>query len=150
MGVRYYDPTTAPDVFDVVWCKWPHREARGVPGPFVRCVLVLDVRLMIDADEMEWAQITVAYGTAADNVPEEKRANHLLIGQNEFPALGLHKPTIFKLDPGNRQRLPWAEEYFITQRYVRSQKLISGSLTTPQRAAVLTAFKARGLQFPLP
>jgi hypothetical protein len=105
---------------------------------------------MIDEDETEWAAVTVAYGTGADNVPQDRRANHLLIGATECRALGLHKPTVFKLDPGNRQRLPWAEEYFVTQGYMRSQNLIAGSLTNAQKEIVLTALKARGLQFPLP
>lgn len=148
--MQFYDPKTAPAVFDVAWCKWPQREARGVPGPVVRCVLVLDVRLMITDDETEWAAITAAYGTGADKVPKDRRINHLVIGETEFRALGLHKPTVFKLDAGNRQRLPWAEEYFVSQPYLRSQNIVAGCLTKAQQEKVLACLKARGLQFPLP
>jgi len=121
-----------------------------MPGQIVRGVLVLDVRLMVDVDGTEWAAVTVAYGTGAENVSEAQRANHLMIGDGEFRGLGLHKPTLFKLDPQNRQRLPWAEEYFVTQGYVRSQNLVAGSLNAVQQATVLSGFKARGLAFPLP
>jgi hypothetical protein len=106
---------------------------------------------MTDArNEIEWAAVTVAYGTGAENVKPEDRTNHLLITDAEYRALGLHKSTVFKLDLGNRKRLPWAEDYFVTQGYVRSQGLIAGSLNEKQRASVLECFKHRGLTFPLP
>jgi hypothetical protein len=149
--VRYYDPKTAPAVFDLVWCKFPKRENPGQPGEWVRPVLVLDVRLMIDArDETEWAAVTVAYGTDAARVPQGDRTNHLLIRETEYAALGLHKPTVFKLDVQNRRRLPWAEEYFVPQGYVRDQGIISGHLTDHQEKLVRGCFTARGLTFPLP
>jgi hypothetical protein len=148
--VEFYDPKTAPNVFDVVWCKWPKRENPGVPGEWVRPTLVLDVRLMVTDDEIEWAAVTVAYGTDATKVPEAARINHLLITEAEYRALGLHKPTVFKLDPANRKRLPWAEEYFISQGYVRDQKIIVGSLTAHQQVVTRECFTARGLAFPLP
>lgn len=146
-----YDATTAPSVYDIVWCKWPYKELPGAPGPVARCVLVLDVRLMTDVrDETEWAAVTVAYGTGAENVKPADLENNLLIGDAEYRGLGLHKPTVFKLDPRNRKRLPWAEDYFVTQGYVRSQQLIAGSLNEKQRATFHECFKQRGLAFPLP
>lgn len=147
--MQFYDPKTAPDVFDVVWCKWPMH--RLEPGEWVRPVLVLDARLMIDGrDETEWAALTVAYGTGAEHVPEAKRANHLFIPHSDCRTLGLHKATVFKLDAGNRKRLPWAEEYFVPQEYVQSQNILAGRLNADQQALVLAGFKARGLEFPLP
>jgi hypothetical protein len=149
--LNFHDPKTAPAVFDVVWCKWPIREARGVPGEVVRPVLVLDVRLLVDPrGGAEWAAITVAYGTGAENVYFFARTNHLVISEIECGSLGLHKATVFKMDLQNRQRLPWAEEYFVTQGYVRAQKLIAGSLNPLQQMAVRNCLAARGLQFPLP
>lgn len=148
--LHFHDPKTAPAVFDVVWCKWPMRERPGMPGDIVRCVLVLDVRLMVDTDDAEWAAVTVTYGTGADNVPEWRRTNHLLIGNGEYRALGLHKPTIFKLDLGNRKRLPWAEEYFVPQVYVRSQGIVAGSLNAAQQVEAIRCIRAHGGQFPLP
>ena len=147
----FYDPKTAPTVFDVVWCKYPKRENPGAPGEWVRPVLVLDVRLMVDLrDETEWAAVTVAYGTDAANVPQAARTNHLLIRNGEHHALGLHKSTVFKLDIKNRRRLPWAEEYFVPQGYVRDQGIICGRLTEHQQAIVRGCLTARKLIFPLP
>lgn len=147
--MRFHDPKTAPDVFNIVWCKWPMR--RLEPGEWVRPVLVLNSRLMIDArDENEWVALIVAYGTGAENVPAIRRANHLHIPLGECRAVGLHKPTIFKLDAGNRKRLPWAEDYFVPQGYVQSQKIISGSLTDAQKATAIAEIKAHGLTFPIP
>jgi hypothetical protein len=122
-----------------------------VPGEVVRPVLVLDVRLMVDSqDGAEWAAITVAYGTGAENVYFFARTSHLIISEIECGTLGLHKATVFKMDLQNRQRLPWAEEYFVTQGYVHAQKLIAGSLNPLQQMAVRNCLTARGLQFPLP
>jgi hypothetical protein len=149
--VNFHDPKDAPNVFDIVWCKWPHRESKLGPGPWVRAVLVLDVRLMIDArNENEWAAITVAYGTGAENVKLEDIPHNMVIGPVEYAAAGLHKPTVFKLDLGNRKRLPWAEEYFVPKPYVVGRGIIAGRLTAYQKVAVLAHLKARDLQFPLP
>ena len=149
--MQLYDATAAPSVYDIVWCKWPYRERPDIPGPVARCVLILDVRLMIDAhDETEWAAVTVAYGTGAEHVEAADLTNNLLIPDTECRARGLHKATVFKLDVRNRKRLPWAEDYFVTQGYVRSQKLIAGSLNEQQQATFHECFKQRGLAFPLP
>jgi hypothetical protein len=146
----FYDPKTAPNVFDVVWCKWPMRELPGKPGEVVRCVLVLDTQLMVTDSGEEFTALVVAYGTGADNVPEWRRKDHLFIGRGEFRDLGLHKETVFKVDLQNRRRLPWGDEYFVPQDYVRSQNIVAGSLTGYQSAEVVRCIKARGLLFPLP
>ncbi|HUI13877.1 MAG TPA: hypothetical protein VL048_10470 [Xanthobacteraceae bacterium] len=112
--------------------------------------LVLDSRLMEDADGNEWAAITAAYGTGADNIRKFDSTKHLLISNGEFRALGLHKPTIFQLDLGNRRPMPWAEEYFVTQGYVRNQRLICGSLNEDQQKRFQECFTKQGLDFPLP
>jgi hypothetical protein len=146
----FYDPKTAPNVFDVVWCKWPLRELPGQPGEVVRCVLVLDAQLMVTDAGEEFIALVVAYGTGAENVPERYRKDHLLIGRSEYKALGLHKETVFKVDLGNRRRLPWGDKYFVPQNYVRSQNIIAGSLSAQQAAEVIRCIRARGLLFPLP
>ena len=149
--MKFYDPTTIPSVFDVVWCKWPRREDKLGPGPWVRCVLVLDVRPMLDMrTDTEYAAITAAYGTDATTVSAREIADHLYITGAEYEVLGLHKPTVFKLDLQNRKRLPWAENYFVPQGYVRNQGIVAGSLNDQQRARVTAFFQRNGLAFPLP
>ena len=149
--MNLYDPATAPSVFEVVWCKWPRREDKLGPGPWVRCVLVLDVRPMIDQrTNKQFAAITAAYGTGAENVSVDDLKQHLYIMGGEFAALGLHKPTVFKLDLQNRKRLAWSEEYFVPQAYLKQQNIVAGSLNEHQRAHVLAYFEKHGLEFPLP
>jgi hypothetical protein len=149
--VKFYDLETAPNVFDIVWCKWPRREDAGRPGPWVRPVLVLDKRLMLDErDQTAWMAITAAYGTGLENVKPAEVAGNILIPTAKCHAAGLHKATIFKLDLNNRKRLPWAEEYFVPQEYVRSQKIIVGSLDADQQRLFHACFQARGFAFPLP
>jgi hypothetical protein len=149
MGWKFYEPGSSPKPFDIVWCKWPRREDKLGPGPWTRCVLVLDTRVMIDSrNNVAFAAVTAAYGTEKEKVSEAERANSLVI--DDFRAVVLHKPTVFKIDLRNRKRLPWCEEYFLPQGYVRSQNIITGSLTESQKMRVLDCFKALGLTFPIP
>lgn len=151
MGFTYHHPDTRPQVYDIVWCKWPRREDKLGPGPWVRCVLVVDVCPMRDdRDGSEFYAVTAQYGTDREKVPQEEWTNNLVIDENEFRAIGLHKPTVFKFDLGNRKRLPWCEEYFVPQGYVRSQGIIAGSLNTGQRVKFHNCFDARGFTFPCP
>lgn len=145
-----YDPQTAPDVYDVVWCKFPLREKPGEPGPWARPTLVLDSRLMVTDDGVEWADITVAYGTDADKIKNPNAASNLLIPQSEFKALGLHKPTGFQIGLSNRRRMPWGDKYFVPPEYVRNQGIICGKLNKAQQIKFHECFQKLGLQFPLP
>lgn len=151
MGLNLYDPDTAPEVYDIVWCKWPRREDKLAPGSWVRCVLVVDVRRMVDdRTGQEYALITAQYGTGKTNLELHELANNLVIEQHEFRALGLHKPTVFEMGLGNRKRLPWCVEYFVPQQYILDQGIIAGRLNADQRRRFHSCFTARGLRFPLP
>jgi hypothetical protein len=151
MAGKFYDPKTAPAVFSVVWCKYPYRGAKLEPSDEARPVLVLDVRDRIyDPTGEIFADITVAYGTGAENIRVPDVLRDLLINPPEFVALGLHKPTVFQLDLGNRKRLPWGKRYFVPNEYVVKQDIVCGILTEAQKSRVLTCFGYRGLTFPLP
>lgn len=151
MGWALYDSKSAPDVFDIVWCRWPYTAAKLQPSDEARPVLVIDVRDQIyDPTEQIYADITVAYGTGAENITVADWRSHLLINKAEFRAAGLHKPTVFKLDLKNTKRLPWGEKYFVPNEYVREQKIICGKLSEAQRSAALSCFVAQNLSFPLP
>jgi hypothetical protein len=147
--VYLYDSKTAPNVFDVVWCKFPKREDPGNPGPWVRAVLVVDVSLMRDIDGTEWAAVTAAYGTGADNVHNLGEPRNLLISREECRALGLHKPTVFRLDESNQREMPWSEEYFVTQGYVKKSKPHCRIAESRSKAKFLECFKKLGRKFPL-
>jgi hypothetical protein len=151
MGLKLYDSATEPEVFNVVWCKWPRREDKLAPGSWIRCVLVIDVRRMIDdRTEKEYSLITAVYGTGKENVDPSDLANNLVIESHEFRGLGLHKPTVFKFDLANRKRLPWCVEYFVPKEYVLSQNIVAGALNAGQQMRFRQCFIARGFKFPLP
>lgn len=147
--MKLYAYNTAPSVYDVVWCAWPIRQKPGVPG-VVRGVLVLDVRKMIDQDDStEWANVTVAYGTGAENIPKPG-PECLVITATEYSALQLHKPTIFQLDLRHRQRLAWGEKYFPPHPHVINRAIIAGSLNSNQQIRFHKCFTNCGFTFPLP
>lgn len=149
--MEFYDPNTEPAVFDIVWCKWPRREDKLGPGPWVRCVLVIDVRRMVDPEtDTEYSLVTACYGTDALKVDIAELRRNLYITTAQVHALGLHKPTVFKLDLENRKRLAWSPKYFVPQGYVRDQSIIAGSLDRQQTALVLAIFGTNGWTFPLP
>lgn len=147
MGLRFHDLASLPRVYDVLWCKFPLREAPRFPGPVARPALVVDATPVIDqSNGQRLGAVTVQYGGdfEAKNLP-----GNLLIVTQDVRMLGLHKATLFRMDLGNRRTLPWAEEYFVSQNYVRSQDIIAGSLTDDQRTRMHDCFKQRGLTFPI-
>jgi hypothetical protein len=107
-------------------------------------------RIVHEPTQTEYAAITAAYGTGFENLARTELTNNLLIRGHECQKIGLHKETVFKLDLENRKRLPWAEEYFVPQGYIKSQGIVAGSLDAQQRKFVLACFEARELTFPLP
>lgn len=112
---------------------------------------MLHVARMLDQQSgLEYSDIIAAYGTGLENCEIGDTRDHLVIPAEEAAALGLHKGTVFKLDVGNRKRLPWAEEYFVPQAYVRSSNLIAGALNAAQQARMISCFERLGLRFPLP
>lgn len=151
MGLKLYDPDSAPEVYDIVWCKWPRREDRLAPGSWVRCVLVVDVRRMIDdRTNQEYALVTAQYGTGKENLDFHELANNVVIERHECRDLGLHKATVFQMDLKNRKRLPWCVEYFVPQGYLKSENIITGRLNGDQQKRFHNCFSARNLKFPLP
>jgi hypothetical protein len=151
MGWKFYDSKTSPEVFSIVWCKWPYRGAKLEPSDEARPVLVLDVREHIyDPTGEIFADLTVAYGTGAENISTPDTNRDLLIREHACRSVGLHKATIFQLDLGNRKRLPWGDKYFVPNEYVAQQNIVCGKLSENQRLVVLTCFNIRSLQFPLP
>lgn len=148
MGFQFYD-SPGPEPGSIVWCKWPLREAKLAPGDIARPVLVLGKKRFVhEPTETEFDDLIIQYGTGTfsdDDLPR-----NLCIGKNECKAVGLHKPTLFKMDLGNRRRLPWCAEYFVPQEYVRDQNIVAGSLDPGQWLRLRSCFDQRGLTFPVP
>jgi hypothetical protein len=152
--LKFYDVSTRPTVGDIVWSKWPLREKPREPGPWTRAVLVVHVQLfeveIIEGKpetKVQYARVTAQYGGDYKFLDLPK---NLLIKSHEFRALGLHKPTLFRMDTRNRRSLPWCDPYFVSQGYVRAQKIIAGHLDEDQMQRMEVCFNGRGLTFPIP
>jgi hypothetical protein len=140
MGFSYLDLAALPKQYDIVWCLYPRREDKLLPGPVARPCLVLDVRVELSSKR---AALLVAYGTG--NLLDG--SNDLIIDDwGEVHALGLHKPTRFALSPEKRMLLPWCVEYFVPPSYVAETGLVAGALTDKQIARLTQSLDARGLE----
>lgn len=145
MGWAFYDISTLPNPGDIVWCKWPLREKPGQPGDSARPVLVRATYIQREQrTQTTYGSIIVSYGTGkTEKLDTEK---DLIIGSmKRAREMGLHKPTGFSLDPRNKKHLIWCEEYFISQEYVRSQRILIGSLGKSELDTMEQCLKSRGL-----
>jgi hypothetical protein len=88
--------------------------------------------------------VLVSYASG-EGIDDISRQRDLIIERHECRQAGLHKPTRFSLNPRDRRLLPWAEEYFLPQEYVRNSGIIVGRLNAAQRERLRAALKHRGL-----
>jgi hypothetical protein len=143
MGWTFYDLASLPEVYDIVWCKWPQREDKNMPEPIVRPVLVRETRVM-QIDETKYGAVLISYASG-QGIDDVSRSRDLCIeDQKEYRAAGLHKPTRFSLSPGDKKLLPWCEEYFVPPEYVKGAGLTLGKLTTGATRALAGMPEASG------
>ena len=143
MGWTFHDLTSLPKIHDIVWCKWPQREDKGMPGKIVRPVLVRETRIM-QTGATKYGAVVISYASGEGINANSRQIDLCLETPQEFKAAGLHKPTRFSLAPADRKLLPWCKEYFVAQEYVKNAGLILGSLTAAQSEAVRQRLKDRG------
>tara|TARA_R100000365_G_C2743776_1_gene72525 strand:- start:2225 stop:2689 length:465 start_codon:yes stop_codon:yes gene_type:complete len=126
MKWTFYRLDSLPADGSIVWCKYPHREAKGHPGPTARPVLVRKTSIL-SIDGEKFGTVDVSYGTGEFN--ERHREIDLVIGDmRRARDLGLHKPTRFSLDSRDRKNLPWCEEFFVAPSYVRGCGIVLGRI----------------------
>jgi hypothetical protein len=143
MGWTFHDLASLPEVYDIVWCKWPQREDKNRPGKFVRPVLVRETRIMQSGD-VQYGAVLISYASG-EGIDDKSRSIDLCIeDRREFEAAGLHKPTRFSLSLADRKLLPWCEEYFVPPQYVKNAGLVLGKLTAAQRERLRDGLKKRG------
>jgi len=143
MGWTFYDLASLPEVYDIVWCKWPQREDKNMPGPIARPVLVRETRVM-QMGETKYGAVLISYASG-QGIDDVSRSCDLCIEDDkEIRAAGLHKPTRFSLSLGDKKLLPWCEEYFLPPEYVKGAGLTLGKLTTAQRERLRECLKRRG------
>src|SRR5580700_1945402 len=133
MDWRFYSLDSLPARYDIVWCKWPRPVDKLRPGPWTRPVLVREVMVLeYGPSAVRYGAVVVSYGTGEFDRAARADWDLIIDDWREIKAVGLHKPTMFSLDPGFRRRLPWAEDYFLSPEYVRSVGTIAGRLNSEQ------------------
>ena len=132
MPPAFFFDTHTPIAGEIVWCRYPYREAPGSPGRKVRPALILNLILSREKDYL----VRVAYGTSrrwmATDAPERPRLE--ITDPDEYRPAGLKRPTIFLLD--RTAPLPWREDWFPPRRRIGRHDItpIIGALS-PARLA---------------
>lgn len=145
MGWSFLDIRELPEPGDLVWCKWPHHEARGQPGPVARPVLVRETAIHEDpVADTRFGAVTVSYGTG-EYGPEHLGLDLIVAPLARARQLGLHKVTRFALNPGSKKTLIWCSEYFIPNAYLAERSVHIGRLEDQEIDQLKRCLKARGL-----
>ncbi|EAM2857200.1 hypothetical protein RJK59_004285 [Salmonella enterica] len=90
-----------PELGDILWCKFPHSEDLGNPGPYPRPGLVLNVFTDIHA-------VLITYGTSQIG----KVYDGEFVVDAQLDTSGLDIPT--KFDLNRLQKLPFNDVWFET------------------------------------
>jgi hypothetical protein len=145
MGWTFYSVESLPKVHDIVWCKWPQREDKGMPGKVTRPTLVREVEVLEHPQIGKFGRLLVSYASG-EHINEQTRLVDLIIEDwAAVRAAGLHNPTRFSLNPRDRWRLPWCQEYFVGQEYAPDSPIVAGSLTEAQSDTLRQLLKRHGL-----
>jgi hypothetical protein len=73
MGWTFHDLASLPEVYDIVWCKWPQREDKNRPGEFVRPVLVRETRIMQSGD-VQYGAVLISYASEKGSTTNPDRS----------------------------------------------------------------------------
>jgi hypothetical protein len=143
MGWTFYSLSSLPEVYDIVWCKWPQREDKNMPGRVVRPVLVRETQIM-EKGQIRYGAVLISYATGEGINDTTRQLDLCIENPSDVRAAGLHKPTRFSLDLRDKKLLPSCEEYFVAPEYVQNVPLILGKLTDQQGQHVRACLKRRG------
>jgi hypothetical protein len=112
----------------------------------VRPVLVRESKVLEDPwTGIQFGAVVISYASGEFNKSTDGHRDLIIDDRAEVRALGLHKATRFSLNPNDKKQLPWCEEYFVPQGYVRAQNVVAGLLTAEQIARLRACLTVRGL-----
>jgi hypothetical protein len=114
MGWTYYDATTLPRLYDIVWCRFPEDDPFE-PGPKIRPALVRGIK--VERTNSRGA-VKVSYGTTKLKTLRRRRYDLIIQNAATLNEIGLPIATRFDLDLVNT--LPWCAEFFCIPRGCRS------------------------------
>lgn len=142
VGWSFFPVSTLPAPYDIVWCRFPHHEDLGDPGPYPRPALVRNA----STDRDGHGEVQLVYGTTKLKF-ESRRFDFFVTKQSEMDSCGLYRATRFDLDC--IAWIPWADEWFETPPEHSSPvigrlsfeaiKMLQLSLSFKQREAHLAA-----------
>ncbi|WP_164634681.1 hypothetical protein [Rhodopseudomonas sp. BR0G17] len=124
MELHYFDPSTLPRRYDIVWCRFPLDDS-GVPGNKLRPTIV---RAVMRDTESSRSAVVVSYGTKRLKLGYRDGVDLVIQNSEQLDRLGLTMATRFDLDV--LQRLPWAEEFFAPPPH--NSQIITGCLNDDQ------------------
>lgn len=143
MGWTFLDIDTLPEPGDIVWCKFPY--SRGKPGPIARPTLVRSTATYENPETGTlYGAVDVSYGTG-EYTEDQCQIDLVIRDWEAVKRCGLHKPTRFALDTGNRKNLIWCEEYFVPPEYVEETGLLIGRLGEMEVDQMRLSLIRRGL-----
>ena len=108
-GVDVASLADLPQIYDVLWCRFPHRPQLHLPADPPHPVVVREIERNDDLGE---AILHVTYGTS--NLKRWRELIDLFVEKSsEMEIAGLHEPTRFDLQD-NVNKLPcfWCAEFF--------------------------------------
>jgi hypothetical protein len=109
MGWTWHSLADLPQVYDVIWCRFPHRPRLGIPADPKHPVVV---RGREPYEPLGEALVHVTYGTSTVK-PWREQLDLILEKKSEMDAAGLSEKTRFDLeDRVNLLPLEWCQEYF--------------------------------------
>lgn len=91
-----------------------------------------------------YGAVDVSYGTG-EYTEDQCQIDLVIRDWEAVKRCGLHKPTRFALDTGNRKNLIWCEEYFVPPEYVEETGLLIGRLGEMEVDQMRLSLIRRGL-----
>lgn len=99
-----------PQVNDIVWCRFPHRQVNiALPADPPHPVLVREIERY---DPLGRAIVHVSYGTTKTKKLRRELLDLIIDKPTEMALTGLKKPTRFDLAADNKVPLIWCYEFF--------------------------------------
>lgn len=135
MGWNFFDISTLPRKYDIVWVMFPVGED-GLPGPKLRPALV---RATMQDKPGTRGGVVISYGTTKLKLGIRDKLDLVIQNAGQLSRLGLPAATRFDLDLISR--VPWAEEFFCPPQH--SNDICTGRLDDEQIERFLKKLRRR-------
>jgi hypothetical protein len=135
MGLHYFDISTLPRRYDIVWCRFP-LDGNDEPGLKLRPVLVRAAKRDTQSGR---SAVVVSYGTSNLKLGQRDRID--LVIQNATQLNRLHLPKATRFDLDTMCIAPWCSEFFAVPPHAFS--IVTGTLDNDQIARFNSKLRRR-------